>query len=139
MGAGDASSQVEIRIVYRGVGPQELLKRLQGRHDVVRLNGVQNKDEMRALVLAWPALEMLRGMNDMLHAIQDHRACGPHIQEPFDAQDILTMGMEQHAQPDAPGDPIERAIKAEGEGTCLSGMAAVRPWSGRRHPGGDRR
>ena len=55
---------------------------------------MQNKHQVRALVVPWPALEMLRGMNNMLHTIQDHRACGPHIEEPFDTQDILTMGME---------------------------------------------
>ena len=47
---------------------------------------MENKDQMGAPVLAWPGGKMLRGMEDMLHAIQHDRPRGANVQQAFDAQ-----------------------------------------------------
>jgi hypothetical protein len=85
---------VQVSVVDLGDSPQEVLKRLQGPHDVVRLNGTQNKHQMRALIGIWPARQVLWGMHDVLHAIQDHRSCCANVQKPFGAQDILAPGVQ---------------------------------------------
>jgi hypothetical protein len=55
---------------------------------------VENKDQMGALILAWPGSKMLRGMEDMLHAIQHDRSCCPNVQQAFDAQHGFPMGVQ---------------------------------------------
>ena len=60
---------------------------------------------MGVLVLAWPGGKMLRGMEDMLHAMQHDRSRGANIQQAFDAQHGFSVHLQQHAEPDAKGNP----------------------------------
>ena len=50
---------------------------------------------------------MLWGVDNMLHAVENHWARGADVQQPFDPQDAFAVGMQQHAEPDAKRDPIE--------------------------------
>ena len=55
---------------------------------------MENKDQMGALVLAWPGGKMLRGMEDMLHAIQHDRPRCSNVQQAFDAQHSFPMRVQ---------------------------------------------
>src|SRR5215813_1459977 len=88
---------------------------------------------MGALVLPWPGGKMLRGMEDMLHAIQHNRPRCANVQQAFDTQHGFPMRVQQHTQPDAKGNPIERLCKGQGEGTYLCPMRRGRSWEVRRH------
>ena len=76
---------------------------------------------------------MLRGMQDMLHAIQHDRPRCANVQQAFDAQHGFPMRVQQHTQPDAKGNPIEWLRKGQGEGAYLRTMRVGRSWGVRRH------
>ena len=94
---------------------------------------MENKDQMGALVLIWPGSKMLQGMEDMLHAIQHDRPRCANVQQAFDAQHGFPMGVQQHTQPDAKGNPIEWLRKGQGKGAYLCTMRMRRSWGVRRH------
>ena len=59
---------------------------------------------------------MQRLMHDMLHTIDEDRMCGAgDVEQAFDAQHTLAMGMQQHGQPDAERHPIHRALEDDAE------------------------
>ena len=57
---------------------------------------------------------MYRRMNQVLDRVKhDGRRNVDDVQESLDSQDIFTVRLKQHAQPNAEGRPIERAIESE--------------------------
>ena len=60
---------------------------------------------------------MDRRVDDVLHAVDDHRReRAGDVEDALHAQHLFPVGVEQHGQPDAEGGPVERAVEAEGEG-----------------------
>ncbi len=51
-------------------------------------DAARDEDDSRAAVVVGPGVEVLGRMDDVLDAVQDHRAGGAHVEEPLDAQDI---------------------------------------------------
>src|SRR5215813_5270623 len=52
----------------------------------------------------------------MLHAVDDNRpAARTDVQQSFHAQDVATVAMQQHGQPDAKGGPFQRPLETQAE------------------------
>lgn len=58
---------------------------------------------------------MLRGVNNMLHTVEDDGSRLANVQHAFDPQDIFAMCIEQHTEPDAKRHPIERLLKGQSD------------------------
>ena len=64
---------------------------------------------------------MYRRMNQVLDRVKhDGRRNVDDVQESLDPQDIFTVRLKQHAQPNAEGRPIERAIESESKSGDVS-------------------
>ena len=77
------------------------------------------------MIGAWPVFQVLWSMHNVLHTIEHHRSCSTNVEQAFDAQDIFTPRMEQHAQPDAEGNPVQRLRKGQRQGARFRSMMAV--------------
>src|ERR671914_2912131 len=83
---------------------------------------------MGALILAGSGGKMLRGMENVLDAVQHDRPRCPNVEQAFDAQYCFTVRVQQHTQPDAKGNPIEWLRKGQGKRVDLCTMRVVRSW-----------
>ena len=70
-----------------------MLKSLQGSLDHERFKFVENEHEVRAAISVRPGRQVLWGVDDMLHAVKNHRASGADVQQPFDPQNAFAVGV----------------------------------------------
>jgi hypothetical protein len=84
------------------------------------------------LIGVWPARQVLGNVHDVLHPIEDDRSYGADIEEALHPQYVFTTSVQQHAEPDTKGHPIEWLVKGQRDGTDVCGMGAILPWDTRR-------
>ena len=92
------------------VGALERFKRL-GNTDAIEAAG--DEHQVRAICAGGPCRQVLWRMHDVLGGVHDHRAGVADVEKPLDAQHVRPVRVQQHAEPDAKGRPVERRTKAK--------------------------
>ena len=67
-------------------------------------------------------------MDDVLDGVDEERAVAADVEQALDAQDLAAAGVEQHRQPDAEPEPVDRPVEHEAHrgDVVLVAVTAVR-------------
>src|SRR5215218_3501621 len=84
-----------------------------------------DKDDPGAAVLVGPLAEVLRRMDDVLHAVEDDGSSLADVEEPFDTQHVLTPGVEQHAEPDPERRPVDGPVERDRDGVRVAHVVRI--------------
>ena len=88
-----------------------LLKEVEGRLDLLDVQIARNNHDPAAMLLVRPVLQMPRGMNDMLNALKHEWTSSlSHVEEPLEPQDVLSVLVQQHGQPNPKHVPVQGAV-----------------------------
>ena len=79
----------------------------------LRVDHAGDKDEIGTMIARRPSGQVLRRMYHVLRHVHDHRAGIADVQQALYAQYVRPMHLQQHAQPDAEGRPVERSIERQ--------------------------
>ena len=79
-----------------------------------------DEDDPGSVILVGPLIEVLRRVDDVLHAVEDDGSSLPDVEEPLDSQHVLAPGVEQHAEPDPERSPVDGPVERDRDGVGLS-------------------
>jgi hypothetical protein len=105
-----------------GQGPRSE-QSAEGQQGVQQLFGMDasgDEDDPGSVVLVGPLTEVLRRVDDVLHAVEDDGSSLPNVEEPLDSQHVLAPGVEQHAEPDPERSPVDGSVERNRDGVGLS-------------------
>ena len=110
-----------------GQGPRSK-QSAEGQQGVQQLFGMDasgDEDDPGSVILVGPLTEVLRRVDDVLHAVEDDGSSLPDVEEPLDSQHVLAPGVEQHAEPDPERRPVDGPVERHRDGVGLARV--VRP------------
>ena len=67
---------------------------------------------------------MARAVDDVLHAVEDHRSGRSDVEEALDAQHVEPAAVQQHRQPHGERVPVERFVQDERERADVAALEA---------------